>query len=825
RARSVYLSAGCEARSHCLASSRHSNRVVYASHAELIVANADRPASCLETCSERRHRKPITCVKRIHSPSVSHTELFISGSADGRVNVWRLAEDRLLHVILIDVITTSISAVCGWLTVDGGLYVAAASMGVIRLWKMIYSNGEITEKNEEVVENAPKHFVLSIDLQRLTTVDGGEAFILCAGTSHRCIDIYTGVISPDTKMDKSLTLNSAHGDWVHALEFDENEEEPLLASSGQDSIVKLWRVERMIEEEREKEDVVKNLEVKRIRVDVRDHKKGLIVSTLLVHIHAVLSGHEDWVHAVHWHPLTDSFGQRSLVTASSDKAVVMWTRQESGIWADMVRLGVIGGQAAGFYGAVVVGDGETIVATSYYGGLHAWKRKEEEMWEARPFGGGHCGRVSDLCWSKGGAYLLSTSSDNTTRIHARYQASKQETGWTDSSSPSLPSSSTSISSFVEIGRPQVHGHEVECITTLGSGIFVSGADEKILRVFEMPQTVAESLRLISGEETIKREELRPSESLPWGASVPALGLSNTAIERGEGEGRNEEEEGEGRHWEEEAFVSAPDVLNGPPTEECLQQNTLWPETHKLYGHGFELFALAANPQSDTVVSASKASQATHASLLHWTPPEYTEAPKIIPGHALTVTQCEFSPDGKWLLSVSRDRTVVVYGTEEDGTWSARYQSASKGGPHSRIIWSCAWISDSAHFVTVSREGKVILWKWDGENAIVLSVYATNQSVTAVASGRLRGERLSDNVIVIGFESGVVDVLLIETGETTVLKKDRSLISDGEVAEEHTVTRIRLCPQSEGDVSLLVGVSTANKKLHVFELEGKTESDV
>lgn len=43
-----------------------------------------------------------------------------------------------------------------------------------------------------------------------------------------------------------------------------------------------------------------------------------------------------------------------------------------------------------------------------------------QIWEARPFGGGHCGRVSDLVWSRGGKYLLSTSSDNTTRMHARY---------------------------------------------------------------------------------------------------------------------------------------------------------------------------------------------------------------------------------------------------------------------------------------------------------------------------------------------------------------------------------------------------------------------
>lgn len=47
-----------------------------------------------------------------------------------------------------------------------------------------------------------------------------DAFILCAGTSKRWIDIYTGVIYSDSKMEKSLTINDAHDDWVHSLEFD-----------------------------------------------------------------------------------------------------------------------------------------------------------------------------------------------------------------------------------------------------------------------------------------------------------------------------------------------------------------------------------------------------------------------------------------------------------------------------------------------------------------------------------------------------------------------------------------------------------------------------
>ena len=136
---------------------------------------------------------------------------------------------------------------------------------------------------------------------------------------------------------------------------------------------------------------------------------------------------------------------------------------------------------------------------------------------------------------------------------------------------------------------QVHGHEVQCLAALAHGGFVSGAEEKILRfppfsrfensnsmmmrrVFEMPRTVAESLREVAGQEAVEREEvgsqfsdshissaedfsesisngyffalvsevreflqLRPLDELPWGAAVPALGLSNGAVDREEGQ--------------------------------------------------------------------------------------------------------------------------------------------------------------------------------------------------------------------------------------------------------------------------------------------------
>ena len=46
-------------------------------------------------------------------------------------------------------------------------------------------------------------------------------------------------------------------------------------------------------------------------------------------------------------------------------------------------------------------------------------------------------------------------------------------------------------------------------------------------------------------------------------------------------------------------------ISAPPTEEHLLQNTLWPETQKLYGHGYEIFSLACDPAGKVLASSCK----------------------------------------------------------------------------------------------------------------------------------------------------------------------------------------------------------------------------
>jgi len=67
---------------------------------------------------------------------------------------------------------------------------------------------------------------------------------------------------------------------------------------------------------------------------------------------------------------------------------------------------------------------------------------------------------------------------------------------------------------------------MRCVASLNPLRFASGADEKVIRVFEAPATFTESIRNICGVDLCVGVE-GPLQQ-PIGANVPALGLSNKA---------------------------------------------------------------------------------------------------------------------------------------------------------------------------------------------------------------------------------------------------------------------------------------------------------
>lgn len=64
-----------------------------------------------------------------------------------------------------------------------------------------------------------------------------------------------------------------------------------------------------------------------------------------------------------------------LLTSSLDKTVVVWSPEaQTGVWLEEARMGEVGGNTLGFYGAHFSTTGNAIIAHTYLGGFHLWHK-------------------------------------------------------------------------------------------------------------------------------------------------------------------------------------------------------------------------------------------------------------------------------------------------------------------------------------------------------------------------------------------------------------------------------------------------------------------
>lgn len=83
----------------------------------------------------------------------------------------------------------------------------------------------------------------------------------------------------------------------------------------------------------------------------------------------------------------------------------------------------------------------------------------------------------------------------------------------------------------EIARPQVHGHDINCLAIIqgkGNHRFVSGAEEKVARVFEAPLSFLRTLNHATSCLHDSSDDLQVDVQI-LGANMSALGLSQKPI--------------------------------------------------------------------------------------------------------------------------------------------------------------------------------------------------------------------------------------------------------------------------------------------------------
>lgn len=654
---------------------------------------------------------------------------FVSADDTGVLLYWRKTQREWSHSKPIKAHKAGVSV----LVVKDGWVISGGSDSAVKVWSAPTTNQDHLHEIQNIFFQGKYPLALA-----LTYLPQSKALLLAIGGTQSEVQLW---LRSEEHFVKSASL-AGHEDWIKGLDFLEPKtpEEPLILASGsQDSTIRLWNIEIWYKQDTSNnnstqvdiltddlldafeeslgdlgdEEGGKQISLKRHILTVKaDYTRSQRYS---VTFDALLIGHDAGVTSLQWRPHTTP-ATPYLASTSTDSSVIVWSSSSStsqnSIWINRQRFGDVGGQRlGGFVGGIWGNYAMEILAWGWSGGWRRWRcrRDKSGIWDECPAITGHSGPVRGIDWSPSGDYLLSASLDQTSRIHA-------------------PVKQWNTINWHEIARPQVHGYDLISTGFLNPLKFVSIADEKVMRVFEAPRNFVDMLETLNIAKFSEAEHSRP-----MGANVPPLGLSNKAMDN------------------VESFANPIEsvVYTRRPYEGELASMTLWPEIDKVFGHGYESLTLAVSNAKDIVATACRATSPEHAVIRLYDTRNFHPIGEPLPGHTLTITKITFSPDDRFILSVSRDRSVRIFEKHVDGG----YTPVFSGKSHARIIWDCAWTKEGDKFATASRDKLVKIWKrgekklWEIEIALKFET-----AVTAVDFSAYQGGYRS---LAIGLETGEI----------------------------------------------------------------------
>ncbi|KAL9108949.1 MAG: hypothetical protein Q9227_006345 [Pyrenula ochraceoflavens] len=753
------------------------------------------------------HTDTVTAVKFLQSTSVDQ-RILLTASADCVLRVWQIDSETFgwTAATTVKAHWSSINAVA--VAPGKDIFATAAADATVKVWRLDTTpTGDLCLLLVTTITLKPRYIPLAVSLRCVHEETSRESLLLAVSGTTSIIQIYAvPTLREGSKASLQASL-SGHEGWVRSVDLRSGltleDGGLLLASASQDKYVRLWRfhkggIKGSVASESSQAlgaPTQSTLTAKLQTVEVAGIKFTITFEALLL-------GHEDWVYTATWNPARD---RQQLLTASADNSLSIWEPDpDSGIWVSTARLGEISGQkgstsatgsTGGFWTGLWSPDGNAVCCLGRTGSWRLWQFDLRELYWIPQIGiGGHVGTVSDLVWEKHSQYLLSTSSDQTTRLHARCE-------------------NTAEKSWHEFSRPQIHGYDLNCIASIRPDTFVSGADEKLLRVFQEPNAIADLLHRLCNIPPPSASEL------PDTAGIPVLGLSNKAGEDAGGE----EGTVNGTSGPDDAvdvnelLPNRPRIdISRPPLEDNLAKGTLWPEQEKLYGHGYEISAVATSHDGTLIASACKSSSLSHAVIKLYDTSDWHEIRPSLEAHSSTALRLRFSTDDQFLLSVGRDRQWAIFKRTAPGDKSYTLLASNPKG-HTRMILDAAWVNTSKPraFVTAGRDKSVKIWVEEGNSYACKTTIQCRFPVTAVDSTTIWMEDAF--CIAVGEEDGQIRLHTVSFDTWDVRL---STLIEKMISPSKAITRLAWRPELRDGVSELA-VASHDSSVRVFSISARS----
>ncbi|KIW10240.1 hypothetical protein PV08_11202 [Exophiala spinifera] len=748
------------------------------------------------------HNSKITTVKFISLHDGSD-ELLVTGAADGNIwlwehgSTWTRAHNAAAH-------QGSVNAIA--VLKNSNIFATGGADSRVRLWKV--QDGKLEALS--TLELKPKFMPLALALGPFSATSIDSAFLVVGGTRND-IQVYSIEYLPSTPQVKLCATLTGHEAWVRSLALTAAADgEYFLASAAQDKYVRLWRfqpgdatsatVGPPVDSTRGA-TVTDTLTAKVQSVSAADSKYSITFEALLL-------GHEDWVYSAAWSP--DESSQR-LLTASADGSLSVWESDPaSGIWVSVSRLGEISGQkgattatgsSGGFWTGLWSPDGSMVTSLGRTGSWRLWQyNTDSQFWTQKHGISGHISSVNGICWSPDGGYLLSTSSDQTTRLHAEWKRGAKRT-------------------WHEFARPQIHGYDLNCITSTTPHQFSSGADEKLLRVFNEPRDIALMLHRLC-HIPLPAED----KALPDTAAIPVLGLSNKAMDDAKDTQDGDAAEELGTDLTDDGLGASLPNVQEPPHEDLLSRHTLWPEHEKLYGHGYEISEAATPVDGRVLATACKASSIDHAVIRLYDTDRWNEIKPPLPAHSLTVTRLAFSDQPKgFLLSVGRDRQFAVF-QNSDSDSKSWTRVAINAKAHSRMILDGTWLCNARRptFATAGRDKVVRIWSGglkDERLEFVCKISIARKVPVTAISAVVSGDAI---ILASGEDDGTVSLHLVKCTDEIELVK--SVDIDKHLCPSKTINRLAWRPTqdtTEGSDRGHLAIASSDSSVRIWSINWRT----